>query len=278
MFCTGAWTARGEHIDCAAKEWPCTREPTLVTTDASDVALGDAFGCALGVDRGVRCWGANDHGQLGAGDTVASATPRPVIDATSAPIAGVRKLVAGDAHACALLEDGAVLCWGYDQPDTQSSRAAAPERTFATRLTLPKPAVDVSDRCVVLEDGEMRCWGERPDRGSSKAPVRVGVCDATRLIGGGCALGPRGVVCIGRDRRPLGPAMEGPQLTSASAYGARLCGVDARNHVRCRRLDDAAPEIGDTLLAVLLPQPTAACPADPLDVAPPPRGASPLYL
>ena len=32
-----------------------------------------------------------------------------MVDASGTPITGVRKLVANDAHACALLEDGAVL-------------------------------------------------------------------------------------------------------------------------------------------------------------------------
>lgn len=279
VFCTGSWTKHPAGIDCTSKEWPCTRTPTLVTEDATDVALGSTFGCVLGADRGVRCWGANDRGQLGAGDTVASGSPRSVVDASGAPITGARKLAAGDAHACALIDGGAVVCWGHDQPDTQSARLAAPARLFATPLSLPTPAVDVSDRCVLLEGGEMRCWGERPDRGSSKEPKRVGVCDATRLVGAGCALGPRGVTCIGRERSRLGEESGASALTTASAHAVRLCGVDAQNHVRCRRLDNDVPEIGDAILPILQPEPTAACPVDELDAAPAaPRGASPLHL
>jgi alpha-tubulin suppressor-like RCC1 family protein len=39
----------------------------LAITDARSVCTGDAFSCAA-VTNGVKCWGANDHGQLGNGE------------------------------------------------------------------------------------------------------------------------------------------------------------------------------------------------------------------
>lgn len=289
VLCTGAWMKRArDGYECRSSVWPCTDKPTRVTDSAAAVSLGDDFGCVLGTDGGVRCWGSNDAGQLGTGDALEGPELRPVVDASGAAITRVRKVVAGDLHACALREDGAVDCWGYDAPGYAQRIDPTRVRTAATRLALPAPALDLSDRCVVLEGGELRCWGARPDGGSSKAPVRVGVCDATSVVRGGCAMGPRGVTCVGLDRTKLGdpsPAFlpEGPRsgpapvpLGSATSYGARFCGVDAEGHVRCRRLDDAVPEIGDATLPILVPEPTSACPADPLDV-PPPTG-SPHYL
>lgn len=72
------------------------------------VAVGEAHNCALGEDKKVYCWGSNDKGQLGTGDTDALETP-------SAPALGLNdvvQIVAGAQHSCALDEAGKVHCWG----------------------------------------------------------------------------------------------------------------------------------------------------------------------
>jgi alpha-tubulin suppressor-like RCC1 family protein len=56
----------------------------------------------------VRCWGADQFGQLGDGTTTNSDVPRVVRH-----LSGVAQLAVGGSHACALLRDGQVDCWGY---------------------------------------------------------------------------------------------------------------------------------------------------------------------
>lgn len=73
------------------------------------IAGGEAFHCAALDNGSVRCWGANNFGQLGnaAAGTAGSRTPVSVDGITTAT-----QVVAGLRHACALLEDGTVRCWG----------------------------------------------------------------------------------------------------------------------------------------------------------------------
>jgi alpha-tubulin suppressor-like RCC1 family protein len=83
------------------------------------VAAGRDFSCAL-IDTGqVRCWGSNDHGQLGNGTTVDSA--RPV---TVEGMADAAAVAAGGDFACALTAAGRVLCWGNNTTGQLGTRAA----------------------------------------------------------------------------------------------------------------------------------------------------------
>ena len=58
----------------------------------------------------VECWGANEFGQLGNGNTLDSAKP--------VTVKGIRNAVAissGGSHSCAVLAGGAVKCWGRNE-------------------------------------------------------------------------------------------------------------------------------------------------------------------
>jgi alpha-tubulin suppressor-like RCC1 family protein len=71
--------------------------------------------CALLNDGTMKCWGNNDHGQLGinAADTGNHTTPTPVLAAVGTPLTGVKDIAVGDYHVCALKTDGTVMCWGW---------------------------------------------------------------------------------------------------------------------------------------------------------------------
>lgn len=78
---------------------------------AKKVVLGTGFACALTDGNGVLCWGDNTHGQLGDGTNKSSSLPVQVVGLEG----GVKDVVAGEAHACALLSSESVLCWGNNQ-------------------------------------------------------------------------------------------------------------------------------------------------------------------
>jgi alpha-tubulin suppressor-like RCC1 family protein len=93
-------------------------EPIDLGTDrqALAVSVGTSFTCAL-LDGGeVKCWGVNQQGQLGQGDT----DPRGGSDGDMANLEPIDlgsgrtalSIAAGTTHACAVLDDGAVKCWG----------------------------------------------------------------------------------------------------------------------------------------------------------------------
>ena len=73
----------------------------------SNIARGAGDTCALLTSGGVECWGYNDYGQLGDGNTTDSLIPRPVKGISTATAVAL-----GYDHGCALLASGAVKCWG----------------------------------------------------------------------------------------------------------------------------------------------------------------------
>jgi len=87
------------------------------------IAGGQHFACAT-TGGGVSCWGYNGSGQLGNGSSVSlSNVPVPVSNLGTAVAVG-----AGIYHACALLSDGSVHCWGsntYDQLGNEDMRSSA---------------------------------------------------------------------------------------------------------------------------------------------------------
>lgn len=92
-----------------------TNTPSAAYVDVVGLGSGvlaiDAKGkhtCALTTAGAVRCWGRNDHGQIGDGTLVDRNAPVPVAGLAS----GVTALAAGKEHSCALKDDGALLCWG----------------------------------------------------------------------------------------------------------------------------------------------------------------------
>jgi alpha-tubulin suppressor-like RCC1 family protein len=86
---------------------------------ASAVAGGGSHVCALLDDASVRCWGSNDSGELGLGDTSARGDGAnemganlPTVDLGAGRTATA--VTAGDDHTCAVLDTGARKCWGWN--------------------------------------------------------------------------------------------------------------------------------------------------------------------
>ena len=80
------------------------------------LAAGDYHTCAVLNDDTVKCWGLNDYGQLGYGDTNYRGDANemgdnlPTVDLGSGK--SIKSLVAGFVHTCAVLNDDTVKCWG----------------------------------------------------------------------------------------------------------------------------------------------------------------------
>ncbi|HUY45960.1 MAG TPA: hypothetical protein VMV92_09575 [Streptosporangiaceae bacterium] len=93
--------------------------------DVIKVVAGGSHNLAMTADGSVWSWGRDDHGQLGDGADVSRPGRRTVefqgqsfaCRTTPAKVEGlsdVRDIAAGGGHSLALLGDGTVLAWGYD--------------------------------------------------------------------------------------------------------------------------------------------------------------------
>ena len=79
----------------------------------SQVAAGYNFSCARQADgSSVHCWGNGDYGQLGHGRRISSTNP-VVVQLDLPESTTVVDIALGGLHACALLSDGEMRCWGY---------------------------------------------------------------------------------------------------------------------------------------------------------------------
>ena len=106
-----------------------TSAPATVAglTTVRKVGVGSDHACAILDDGTVRCWGQNSSGQLGNGDAQLTSSTTPV---TVVGVSGATALALGDSHACALMSNGQVRCWGANL-DGQAGNAS----TFAYVLT-----------------------------------------------------------------------------------------------------------------------------------------------
>ncbi len=75
---------------------------------SSDVDVYHA--CAITDDGTLSCWGYAPHGALGLGSAVSSSAPVKVDLGGRAAV----QVAVAEEHSCAILDDGALKCWGYN--------------------------------------------------------------------------------------------------------------------------------------------------------------------
>jgi alpha-tubulin suppressor-like RCC1 family protein len=126
--------------------------------DATQIAAGQQFTCALRRDGTVLCWGANAEAQMGDG---ARGADRP-LPAPVAGVAEVTQLTAGAGHACALRRDASVLCWGWNRFAQVGDGTEGGHRR-AARVPGLTSVVQIdagwSHTCARRSDGSVVCWG-----------------------------------------------------------------------------------------------------------------------
>ncbi|MSP26359.1 MAG: hypothetical protein EXR75_14630 [Myxococcales bacterium] len=145
---------------------------------AKAVAAGFYFTCAILNDESVKCWGQNNFGQLGQGDTQQRGDQANEMgDALPAVLLGTGKsakaIAAGAYHACVILNDDTTKCWGSntggrlglgDQLGRGNDPNEMGDNLPAVLLGAGKNAKMVTTgaahTCVVLNDDTVKCWGQ----------------------------------------------------------------------------------------------------------------------
>jgi alpha-tubulin suppressor-like RCC1 family protein len=142
-----------------------------------DIKTGQYFACALYDEGSLKCWGWNGNGQLGQGSTAA-------IGDSSVEVGGANPFVnlgtgrtvtrfsLGASHACAILDNNDLKCWGaggngrLGYGSTASKGDNANEMgdnllpiDLGTGRTATKVVAGLDYVCVLLDDSTVKCWG-----------------------------------------------------------------------------------------------------------------------
>ena len=141
--------------------------PTLTSslgTGRTAVALssGDHHTCAILDNGSVSCWGWGIHGRLGNGGTSDKTTPTLTSSLGTGRTAVA--LSSGGSHTCAILDNGAVSCWGYGNHGQlgNGGTSAKSTPTLTSSLGTGRTAVALTSgeyhTCAILDNGAVSCW------------------------------------------------------------------------------------------------------------------------
>jgi len=140
------------------------------------IAAGGYHGCAV-LDGGcVKCWGENDHGQLGLGHEAQLGDAAGEMESlTCVPLGEpATKIFAGDHHSCAILSSGRVKCWGKNNVGQLGARRTSNIGDDPGEME-SLDFVDLGERkvlelsmgkdhtCALMENLQAKCWGNGAD-------------------------------------------------------------------------------------------------------------------
>lgn len=181
----------GELGDGTNEDRPTPVNVVGLASDVVAVAAGTGHSCALTSAGGVKCWGANDFGQLGDGTTFSRSTPVDVGGLTS----GVSTIAVGDFHSCAALSTGGVKCWGDNGAGQLGDGTGIGSRTPVDVVSLPSQVVSLAagykHTCSVTIAGAVKCWGSNDDwqlGAESSVPGSLTPVDVVGLTSGAIAV------------------------------------------------------------------------------------------
>ena len=183
--------------------------------------------CALTIEGKARCWGYGSNGRLGTNSTAnvapSSAAPTDVPLGTT-----IIQLDAGQQHTCALLNTGAVRCWGTGSSGALGTDSTANIGKSGTEIqdiadaAVGKTVVQVSagraSTCVLTAEHRGRCWGyngygqlgrdNTTNVGNDASPGMAGLTDITMGVGD-------------------------PKITKIEISGTSACALTVNSGLRC---------------------------------------------
>jgi alpha-tubulin suppressor-like RCC1 family protein len=153
-----------------------------VPTGINSIRGGFNHTCVLFNSGDVRCWGLNDKGQLGYGDTFTTGAggtsfPYPYSRLAVDMVGKGVKMALGGNHTCVLFDSGFVRCWGLNDkgqlgyklgvplpanPNAYNVGDSEPVYSYGN-VNLGGNAVKVTTgyehSCALMDTGKVRCWG-----------------------------------------------------------------------------------------------------------------------
>jgi len=184
----GAYTVTLEVTDNGGATRSTTRQVSVsevaMLSSIAALDVGEMNVCAVGVDGQAWCWGPNDFGQLGTGDTEGANAPR---SSAEGYLFDKISVSSGGAFACGIATTGAAFCWGSQEGGRLGDGTMAPGGQFVTApvavsggLTFTDVATGGDHACGIATGGAAFCWGHnergqlgRGNSANSAVPVAV---------------------------------------------------------------------------------------------------------
>jgi len=124
--------------------WKATM-PAFAWDEAVDYTGRYSLECIRDGAGVVKCWGSNEHGELGNGRSAYSAEPRTFFDAVD----DAQGIALGGQQSCVRRAEGGLACvehrWSWDTPEVAGVRALR---------------VGAEHACAIVGGGQLRCWGD----------------------------------------------------------------------------------------------------------------------
>ena len=152
--------------------------PTIVSSLLSimEIQASGETTCAREQFGRVFCFGSSQNGALlgrGPADAGNDYSPAEIV---LPPESFVTQLSMGYDHACVLLRDGAVWCWGENALGALGD-AVVPRSGTPLKVELSEPAISVAAgenfTCAVLNNRRVVCWGSNVDGALGQGAVDV---------------------------------------------------------------------------------------------------------
>ncbi len=169
---------RGNIDDIGDNELPSSGSTTNVGAPVTHLSAGLYHVCALTDQNAARCWGANESGELGYGNTADVGNDEAPSTAGDLELGAVAAVSAGGifwyddsgiyfhGHSCGVLTTGDVRCWGnndHGQLGIADTASIGDNEDPSVTADLGAPAKGIAvggfHSCAVLESGEVTCWG-----------------------------------------------------------------------------------------------------------------------
>jgi len=173
------------------------------------------YSCGLKSDGRIECWGQNDYSSYGSTTPPADDGPTGQADPPTGQFTAVS---AGWEHACALANDGEIVCWGRNH----NSQADPPDGQYVALSA----GWDYS--CALTESGSVACWGLGPEAAPTAKyrSVSAGWAYACGVTTG------NQVQCWGSDFHGRASPPRG-DFVAVKAGKVHSCGVRADGSVAC---------------------------------------------
>lgn len=244
--CTPLWSEGRANKQRGEGDWQVAAAPTQVAeaAGAESVAVNRFALCFSNAQHTATCYRRGTEGTL-----------RYRLD-----VPGVRKVVVGSAHACAIGEDDTLSCWGANESGQALGKpiladVAAPSRVLSGVVDV---ALGLRQTCAVTRDRGVLCFGEnthgllgaKTADAQGMTPIAGSLGSKQVVIGftNACALSAAGAVtCWGgldEEQRPrLAHAVGGlgSAVLQLAAGGNHTCALLSNGRVSCWLGADSAP-------------------------------------